>query len=120
MALADMRTFSSFTLNPQAFQLFQPKAGVKPILSPMLMVNFWFWPTKAIAYRKSYRVIALFATEPLITPVAASSFKPSGRPGLIQQRPFAGCRYQVQERVARPGAKHIGTVNFYLSRWIRR
>src|SRR5581483_2601483 len=79
IASAARFTSSSVTDEPKQFQLFQPIAGVKPMVGPQTILNCCVAsPSEFLACSVTTNVFD-FSNSPTICPVFASSCKPSGK-----------------------------------------
>ncbi len=105
MALTPRRTLSASTLDPQQFQLFQPRGEVRAIVSPTRMrKGFSAAPLEMAAFSTTrYSVFA--DSLPVIRPVLGSSRRPAGRSVAEKESgrsPVAGIRYRKGELGRRP------------------
>src|SRR5712675_113769 len=73
-----LRTFSASTRLPQQFQLFQPMGGVREMVSPTTMQNFFSAPPAAFLARSVTVYSPGFFSAPEISPVLESICRPEG------------------------------------------
>jgi hypothetical protein len=105
MALAPRRTLSASTLDPQQFQLFQPRGEVRAIVSPTRMRKGFSAAPLELAAFSTTRYSVFAGSLPVIRPVLGSSRRPAGRSVAEKESgrsPVAGIRYRKGELGRRP------------------
>src|SRR6266481_2797066 len=89
------RTFSASTRLPQQFQLFQPMGGVRAMVSPTTMRNFFSArPAEFLARRVTVYSPSFFSA-PEISPDLESRCRPEGNESVLNsigRAPVAGIR----------------------------
>src|SRR5262249_23462416 len=89
-------TCSAVTAGPKQFQLFQPSAGVNPMVAPQTILKSRFDSPSEFFARSTTLYSPLALMEPEMKPVAGPTFSPPGRLStakVMGRFPLAGMLY---------------------------